>query len=589
MRTRLRLVACLLSCALSTALLSGCSDVKAMLGDRPTAHQPAYQPVDVKFQDQHWPASQREWFYHSGQGTVLMPYKWFLALEQPKLKLFGKVPQLSDPEYLAGFGFLPDPVSTDNPDGLPVGFAQDTVTDPKTGTKTQVVGFTCSACHTGQLNYQGKGVRIDGGSAEVDLESFQTEVGYAVAFTDKIPFRFDRFAKKVLGSNASPDDIKSLRAEFNEFLADGMKENQVAEAGNFYAAQGGFGRTDALGRIGNFVFGTELDNQNLRIANGPVKLPPLWYTSWFSRVQYNYSMQQPMTRNIGEALGVRAKIDLTDPDKLYRSTVNVTNLWKIETQLGGPTAFSGLQHPTWPVEIFGPIDQAKAQKGAALYKARCEHCHLPPINSPDIQDPRYWEAGLEGRRFLKLNVIPVDVIGTDPHEAVDFASRTAATGALGLGTVSAPAGLSAITVKVRDMEYARLGLTPEQQTEWNGYRLESSTPNRGYRARPLGGLWATPPFLHNGSVPNLYELLLPAEQRTKVFYTGSRDFDPKRVGFNTASFAGGFVYYTDQPGDPHPGNSNAGHEFSNHPGKGVIGPELTDDERWSLIEYLKTL
>ena len=51
----------------------------------------------------------------------------------------------------------------------------------------------------------------------------------------------------------------------------------------------------------------------------------------------------------------------------------------------------------------------------------------------------------------------------------------------------------------------------------------------------------------------------------------------------------GFEFRTDQPDDPHPGNSNAGHEFRNTPGKGVIGPELSDEERWALIEYLKTL
>jgi hypothetical protein len=106
----------------------------------------------------------------------------------------------------------------------------------------------------------------------------------------------------------------------------------------------------------------------------------------------------------------------------------------------------------------------------------------------------------------------------------------------------------------------------------------------GYRARPLAGLWATPPFLHNGSVPNLYQLLLPADQRDKTFYVGSREFDPKNVGYSTAQFDGAFEFRTDQPG-----NSNLGHEFNNKPGKGVIGPELSDEERWAIIEYLKTL
>jgi len=90
-------------------------------------------------------------------------------------------------------------------------------------------------------------------------------------------------------------------------------------------------------------------------------------------------------------------------------------------------------------------------------------------------------------------------------------------------------------------------------------------------------------------VPSLYQMLLPAEQRDKTFYVGSREFDPKNVGYSTAKFEGGFEFQTDQPNDPHPGNSNAGHEFRNMPGKGVIGPELSDEERWAIIEYLKTL
>jgi hypothetical protein len=165
------------------------------------------------------------------------------------------------------------------------------------------------------------------------------------------------------------------------------------------------------------------------------------------------------------------------------------------------------------------------------------------------------------------------------------------TGALGLGTVSAAVGLRAVTTKIRDMNYDALGLTADERMEWNGYRDDGVTAPLGYRARPLGGLWATPPFLHNGSVPSLYQMLIPADQRDKSFYVGSREFDPKNVGYSRGKFDGGFEFEIDQPpNDPHPGNSNAGHEFRNAPlGKGVIGPEFSDEERWALIEYLKTL
>ena len=105
-----------------------------------------------------------------------------------------------------------------------------------------------------------------------------------------------------------------------------------------------------------------------------------------------------------------------------------------------------------------------------------------------------------------------------------------------------------------------------------------------YKAAPRDGVWATPPFLHNGSVPNLYEMLIPAKERTKKFYVG-REFDPVKVGLDTSGKSGTFLLDTSLPG-----NSNAGHSFENGPrGNGVIGPLLTDQQRWAIVEYLKSI
>ncbi|WP_213806716.1 di-heme-cytochrome C peroxidase [Granulicella sp. dw_53] len=591
MKMRTKRLVSVIALSAGLELMVGCqqvSQLKVLFTKRPSEDLPAYKPVDVRFLDQHWSGSQRQTFYHTPQGTEVMPYKWFLALEQPGIKVFGTVPMFAETSYMARFGFLPNGVDAGNPDGLPVGFAKASIVDPHTGVALDVVGFTCAACHTGQVEYRGKGVRIDGGSAAADLSAFQNEVAYAVGFTDKIPFRFGRFAKRVLGEDASSEEKKRLREQLRAFISAGQTEFKLDEDRKLYASSG-FGRTDALGRIGNFVFGTELDNVNLRVANAPVKLPPLWYTSWFGWVQYNGSIQQPMSRNVGESLGVRARVNLTDRAKLFESTVSVKDLWDIEELLAGEKMFEGLKAPAWPEDVLGPIDRAKAAQGASLYKQHCEQCHLPSVKSPDIQDAAYWEPGLAGRRFLKLKLIPLEEIGTDPREAIDWANRTAVTGALGLGTVPATVGLRLVTAKVRDLEYDKMNFSQEQRMEWNGYREDGVTAPLAYRARPLEGMWATPPFLHNGSVPNLYELLSPVEERSKTFYRGSREFDPKRVGYEQSKIDGGFLFSTDQPGDPHPGNSNAGHEFRNGSGKGVIGPQLTEAERWAIIEYLKIL
>ena len=104
-----------------------------------------------------------------------------------------------------------------------------------------------------------------------------------------------------------------------------------------------------------------------------------------------------------------------------------------------------------------------------------------------------------------------------------------------------------------------------------------------YKARSLNGIWATAPYLHNGSVPTLYDLLLPVKSdddpeeavyRTTEFMVGSREFDTKKVGFKTSGYEG-FEFRASRDG-----NLNTGHEY---------GRPLSDKERWELIEYLKTL
>ena len=89
----------------------------------------------------------------------------------------------------------------------------------------------------------------------------------------------------------------------------------------------------------------------------------------------------------------------------------------------------------------------------------------------------------------------------------------------------------------------------------------------------MNGIWATGPYLHNGSVRTLADLLLPPNQRPRTFRIGSREFDPDNVGFVGA---GGFLFDTSLPG-----NSNAGHDY----GTG----DLSEAERDALLEYLKTL
>jgi hypothetical protein len=104
-----------------------------------------------------------------------------------------------------------------------------------------------------------------------------------------------------------------------------------------------------------------------------------------------------------------------------------------------------------------------------------------------------------------------------------------------------------------------------------------------YKARPLTGIWATAPYLHNGSVASLYELLLPAGRRRRSFFLGSRQFDPVNVGYVTDRSAENRFEFDsrDARGDIVWGNFNGGHDYGN--------AALTDAQRYDLIEFMKTL
>ncbi|HKV77890.1 MAG TPA: di-heme-cytochrome C peroxidase [Candidatus Sulfotelmatobacter sp.] len=544
------------------------------------------RPTEVAWLPQNWTEEQRRRYYHTAQGSELIPYAWFLALEQPRFTIRGAPPFRQD-SYMQGFGFIPDSSSLENPDGLPVGFARDDhFVDPYTGQKDVVLGITCAACHTGELFFGRKAIRIDAGPSLIDLQKFTEALGLAVTWTYYDPVRFHRFANRVLGPDHSHADQVLLRRALKYYLDTSFTEFKATR--HLFPTPEGYGRTDALARIGNFVFGTELNNsKNLVVGDGPVNFPPVWDASWMDWVQYNGSIQQPMGRNVGEALGVRSRINLLGyPGQQFQNTIHVDNLHEIELLLGGSEPGMGVWSPKWPEDILGKIDRLAAAKGEKLYNELCLHCHKSPMLSDEGRKPEHWSNTTPGgKQFFKVTMIPLDEIGTDAKQAQNFSNRTADSGPLGKGIVSARDGLRYITQKLIDQSYAELKLTPEQREEWNGYRENKLLAPLAYKARPHNGIWATPPYLHNGSVPNLFSLLSPVSERPKVFYLGSKQYDAVKLGLNTDPLEGAAEFRTELPG-----NSNAGHEFNDGPkGNGVIGRKLSPEERMEIIEYLKTL
>ena len=649
----------------------------------------------ARWLDQNWSTEDRHWFHHASQGTKTfpVPYAWFVALEQPRIHLFSRPGLLSDTSYLERFGFIPSPkaIDTDKPtllrygyaesaeapastpalsskwpvenfDGLPVGFARMAgATNPATGVaQPDLIGLTCAACHTGSIHYKGTSIRYDGGPAMVNLLKLEEATGLSIAYTLFFSSRFDRFATRVLGAGAS----EAARAELKKGLleAGAFVKTQAISLSNLYDrvhqqdTEEGYGRLDALNRIGNQVFATDPGlsgvagfEENLHVRDAPVSFPPIWTVSWFYWAQYDASIQQPLIRNAGEALGVSALLNVSpdfSPDTLLRSSVDVANLTAIENLLKGPNpfeqtpkGFAGLKSPQWPAQMFPDdpnwkIDAARVDRGRKVYAEICVECHLGPVNDPvfdkNYPDKSFWSANESHWKKLGNEPVLDEVqkgvggMGTDPAQSHVLTLRTVKVpGFLGLdpardlgkfwGCTDVPASSTAampfalalmdvVDLTIRKWMDGKNLPDAERQAMWGPRK---NCPNSGnaqeahYRVRPLNGVWATAPYLHNGSVPSLYWMLRPAAERPTQFCMGTRDFDPKQVGFRVEAgtkqtCAKGETLFSVEASDGSriPGNSNLGHSLEGTPGPGkpgVIGRLLSDDERYDLIEYLKTL
>jgi hypothetical protein len=184
---------------------------------------------------------------------------------------------------------------------------------------------------------------------------------------------------------------------------------------------------------------------------------------------------------------------------------------------------SHVQPPAYPFAV----DRQLAAGGASVYKSECASCH-------DIGGARTG------------TVVPVSEVGTDPNRLAMWTKGAAAA-------------------------YNAYG-------DGHDWKFSAFRTTDGYVSVPLEGLWLRAPYLHNGSVPSLADLLEPVEQRTRVFWRGYDVYDPEKVGFvSTGADAvrAGTIYETARKG-----NSNAGH---------LYGTGLSPQDKRALLEYLKTL
>ncbi|MBX9453677.1 MAG: hypothetical protein KL801_17925 [Mesorhizobium sp.] len=612
--------------------------------------------------DQGWSERDRTKWYRTSQGSRLLPLSWALALEEA-----GRESPFFADENMRALGYLPAQTSAANPHGLPIGFVVDEESSNRADIMCETfpetcngflmrkpwLGMTCSACHTNDIEYDGSRIRIEGAPTLADFQSFLERILAALESTAADEAKFDRFARSVLGAELSVPTRIALRAQLIEQIA---WQTRLIDA-NHTDLRYGYGRLDAQGHILNKVaaVGGGAPMSGPLASDAPASYPHIWNTAQQDKIQWNGIARNilniplfgkntdigALVRNTSEVIGVFAHIEI-NPRWMttllgYKSSLRVDKMVDLEQQL------ARLQSPRWPEDVLPPIDWDSAERGRALFETQCARCHAD-LASDDLTTPikvpmqpireggtdiflacntfLHWSnAGkFEGRRPF--------VVKGDRIDSEDF-TRDMLTNA----AVGAVIGRSDELVGSLFDDIFRRGGSPESRESGAGFDylpgvtdpvkkeiaqacltsqdagLPGDESILAYKARPLNGIWATAPYLHNGSVPTLYDLLLPSPLRVVVpagktlaapgpgnrpasFHVGSRVFDPTKVGFSTQPAellvrSDGEVVETFEfkvygsDGSPVPGNYNSGHDYGTE--------ALSEQQRWELVEYLKTL
>ena len=258
--------------------------------------------------EQGWTDATQEAFYSTPQGSEIMAYAWFLALEQKDSET-----PFRDAANIERFRYLPRKPSAANPDGLPVGWTKGADAAGK-----QWLGLTCAACHTAQIEYTSPdtkktvAIRIDGAPTLADFNLMNYELVAALQATIADAAKFDRFAKAVLKDGDSPAAREALRGELQAQTAALDTRNEINKSDVEY----GFARIDAIGFIFNQTMSTLPGiPENAKPSDAPASYPFLWGTDQSDVVQWtgfaaNYDEAGVLIRNGGEVIGVYGKVEL---------------------------------------------------------------------------------------------------------------------------------------------------------------------------------------------------------------------------------------------------------------------------------------
>jgi hypothetical protein len=382
-------------------------------------------------------------------------------------------------------------------------------------------GLNCAVCHTGTYRTSAQSeprIVLGMPAHSLDLQRF---FGFINECMLDPRFTPDNVIGKIRATGGNPDflDRYLLRTQVVPRARETALQlnSRVAPILNVHALRWGAGRVDTFNPYKAIQFNWQLDALPPGELIGASDYPSLWNQKPREGMHLHWDGNNDSVdeRNLSASLGTGVTPVTIDHAALKRVR---DWIWT-------------LPPPAYP---FG-IDQALATQGERIYRNTCVSCHADHRFRDGVLEPG-WQVG---------QVVPIDKIKTDPYR------------------------LDSYTFAFASNQYS---LYPASE-----YRFKRFRKTNGYANHPLDGIWLRAPYLHNGSVPTLRDLLERPETRPKVFYRGYDVYDPLKVGFysDVAEEQGRRYFRFDTS---LPGNGNGGHEY---------GTNLSDADKKALVEYMK--
>ncbi len=375
--------------------------------------------------------------------------------------------------------------------------------------------LNCGVCHTGTVrDSPGAPPRIYLGMPANTMD-LQALIRFLIECAHDERFAPDRMMAEI----EAISDLNLVERLIYRYFAIPQTRNALLETGRIVGffdrqpASWGPGRVDTFNPYKVVQFSFPMKKLPDREIIGVSDLPSIWQQRKKVGMNLHWDGNNDSVEERNKSAALGAGVTPT--------TIDIARIKRIEDWLWD------LEPPAYPYDI----NASKAALGKPLYERYCADCHG--------KDGRDFEGEQVGE------VVAIGEIGTDPHRLDSYT----------------PA------------------LSANQNTLYAGYpwRFSHFKKTNGYANMPLDGLWLRAPYLHNGSVPTVRDLLNQPSQRPQVFYRGYDVFDKTKLGFVADVTAEGnrhfFRYDTRLAG-----NRNGGH---------LYGTQLSPEEKDALVEYLK--